>query len=371
MNPPVLTTIWVDLLPLQAGGVNGGAKPFILELLAQLATRHPAVQFCCSVQPDLATWLPSELEAANLQCTSISRRPWKVRPRGAQLLFCPFGPPSVPSRGLPVVSIFYDLQVQAYPSFFSPSERKQRLGHLRQLRQKAQRIAAISHFSHQEGLLHGLAPQRLRPIPIQIPPPTQDPSAAPPLDLSCGSYLLYPANLWPHKNHELLFSAFAMACAQGLPPQLKLVCTGDGLQRRQGLLELCEGLKIEHRVLLPGHVSSADLQVLYAHSLAVVFPSLYEGFGMPVIEAMARRIPVCCSNSTALAEVAGDAALLVDPRHPQQIATALLRLAGDRALRQHLINRGLQQAQHYLQPSAMADAYWALFEEAFQAGPLR
>lgn len=371
MNQAALERIWVDLLPLQAGGVNGGAKPFILELLAQLTARHPAVQFCCSVQPELAACLPSGLRAPNLLCQTMSRRPWKARPRGAQLLFCPFGPPSVPSRGLPVVSVFYDLQVLAYPSFFSPEERRQRLGHLRQLRQQAQRIAAISEFSCQEGLRHGLDPQRLRTIPIQIPPPQADTANHPPLDLTSGGYLLYPANLWPHKNHELLFTAFAMACAQGLPPQLKLVCTGDGLQRRQGLEQLCQGLQIGERVLLPGYVSQADLQALYAHSLAVVFPSLYEGFGMPVIEAMARRIPVCCSNSTALAEVAGDAALLVDPRHPQQIATALLRLAGHQELRQQLVNRGLQQSQQFLQPSAMAAAYWQLFEEAFRAGALR
>lgn len=371
MNPTALKRIWVDLMPLQAGGVNGGAKPFILELLSQLAANQPATQFHCSVRPEIAEYLPSQLQSANLRCEPLSRWSWRVRPRGVQLLFCPFGPPSLPSRGLPVVSIFYDLQVLTYPSFFSPSERRQRLGHLRQLRQQSRRIAAISDFSRQEGLRHGLEPQRLRTIPIQISPPLPDTQALPPLGLASGGYLLYPANLWPHKNHELLFTSFAMACAQGLAPQLKLVCTGDGLQRRQGLQQLCHGLQINERVLLPGYVSPTDLQALYAHSLAVVFPSLYEGFGMPVIEAMARRIPVCCSNGTALAEVAGDAALLVDPRHPQQIATALLRLAGDEALRQRLVNRGLQQSRQFLQPSAMANTYWRLFEEALLAGPMR
>ena len=371
MNGAALERIWVDLLPLQAGGVNGGAKPFILELLAQLTARHPDVQFCCSVQRELAACPPNELRAANLRYQAVSRRPWKMRPRSTQLLFCPFGPPSVPSRGLPVVSVFYDLQVLAYPNFFSPAERRQRLRHLRQLQQSAQRIAAISEFSRQEGLRQGLDRQRLRTIPIQIPPPTANTANQPPLHLTSGGYLLYPANLWPHKNHELLFTAFAMACAQGLPPDLKLVCTGDGLHRRESLQQLCQGLQITERVLLPGYVSPNALQALYTHGLAVVFPSLYEGFGMPVIEAMARRIPVCCSNTTALSEVAGDAALLVDPRHPQQIATALVRLATDATLRQQLMNRGLQQAQQFLQPSAMADAYWRLFEEAHRAGPLR
>jgi glycosyltransferase involved in cell wall biosynthesis len=122
-------------------------------------------------------------------------------------------------------------------------------------------------------------------------------------------------------------------------------------------------------VLFPGFVQENDLESLYHHCLAVVFPSLYEGFGMPVIEAMARGIPVACSNSTALQEVAGDAAILFHPAHPQQITAALLRLAQEPELREQLIQRGLQQAEQYSQVAVMAEAYWDLLLEAHAAGP--
>lgn len=372
MNPPPLRQIWVDLLPLRAEGVNGGARPFILSLLRQLAEARPDAQLWCSTHPLLVEAPDALRTLANVHCAPLRGwGPWRSAPARAQLLFCPFGPPSVPSRGLPVVSTFYDLQVLAYPHFFTAGERRERQRHLGQLRRHARRIAAISHFSRQEGLRHGLDPGRLRVIPIQVPPSPSTSSVGPaPLGLTAGNYLLFPANLWPHKNHELLFTAFAMACAQGLPPQLQLVCTGEGGERREQLQQLCRGLQIAERVLLPGYVEATTLEALYAHSLAVVFPSLYEGFGMPVIEAMARRIPVCCSNSTALAEVAGDGALLIDPRHPGQLASAMRQLASDGELRQQLIERGVEQAQRYQQPAAMATAYWQLMDEAHRAGPL-
>lgn len=359
MSAP-LRHLWIDLRPMLPGAANGGAKPFILNLLTTLAQCHPEAHFSCSLQGAFGDNLPPGLAATNLSF-QVSRR----RPAGnVQLLFCPFGPPTLPAGGLPVVSTFYDLQVLAYPWFFSAAERRQRLRHLRQLRRQARGIAAISQFSRAEGLRHGLDPGRTRAIPIQIPTPRSQPSGASPLGLRPGRFFLYPANLWPHKNHELLFTAFAMARDQGLPDDLTLVCTGDGLGRLDQLRGLAHGLQLDQRLLLPGFVSAATLNALYGHCLAVVFPSLYEGFGMPVIEAMARRLPVCCSHGTALAEVAGDAALLVDPRHPQQIASALLRLANDAELRQQLVQRGVLQSRLYLNPPAMADAYWQLFEDA-------
>jgi glycosyltransferase involved in cell wall biosynthesis len=123
--------------------------------------------------------------------------------------------------------------------------------------------------------------------------------------------------------------------------------------------------------VLPGFISDDDLEGLYQHALAVVFPSLYEGFGMPVIEAMARGIPVACSGTTALQEVVGEAALRFHPGNPQEIATALLQLASDANLRSRLAKQGLRQAALYADTGVMADQYWDLFVEAFAAGPKR
>jgi glycosyltransferase involved in cell wall biosynthesis len=130
-------------------------------------------------------------------------------------------------------------------------------------------------------------------------------------------------------------------------------------------------LNLNETVVLPGFLSDDNLEGLYQHALAVVFPSLYEGFGMPVIEAMARGIPVACSGTTSLQEVVGEAALRFHPGNPQEIATALIQLASDPSLRSQLAKEGLRQAALYADSGAMADQYWDLFIEAFAAGPKR
>jgi len=383
------------------GGANGGAKPFIFELLQRLAARQPQARFTAVCQADAAHELRAiETDNLKIHVQGIatldggsdqkrwlgSRRLARLHRRllgGAdrkipqvQLLFCPFGVPLIQLPALATVCTFYDLQVEAYPGFFPAEVQRERLGHFRRMVSCATRIAAISEFSRELAITRGVEQQRIRAIAIQIPPrpisvPGDSADAAPPLGLEHQRFLLYPANLWKHKNHELLFTAFAMARQQGLDPNLKLVCSGDGFERLQELRKVTSGLGLADAVLLPGFVSDATMQALYRHALAVVFPSLYEGFGMPVIEAMGQGLPVACSNSTALKEVAGSAALLFHPGCPQEIATALHRLSEDGELRGALIERGKVQAQRYQDPDAMADRYWDLFCEALTSSKVR
>jgi glycosyltransferase involved in cell wall biosynthesis len=265
-----------------------------------------------------------------------------------------------------MVSTFYDLQVEAYPAFFPDAVRSERRYHFDQMAAKATSIAAISEFSREVAIGHGVAADRIVAIPIQLAQHRQGSAVAdPPFQLEAGRYLLYPANFWRHKNHELLFTAFAMARQQGLDPGIQLVCTGDGVDRLDLLCHLRDGLGLSSSLILPGFVSNCELEALLQHCLALVFPSLYEGFGMPVIEAMARGIPVACSSSTSLGEVAGDAAILFDPRNPQQISTAMLTMASlSPGQRQELVEKGLRQSQQYQDSARMADQYWELFHAA-------
>jgi len=381
------TTIFVDLTPLLPGGANGGAKPFVLALLSQLAQRHPEARFEAICQPaSLAELRP--LARANLVFRCLNgadppqrwlgsrrlarlrqrfwRRPNEAIPASAKLLFAPFGAPLLHRSGLAMVSTFYDLQVEAYPAFFSEAVRAERRQHFDQMAAKATRIAAISEFSRDVAIAHGVAADRIVAIPIQLADHRQSSALAePPFQLEARRYLLYPANFWRHKNHELLFTAFAMARQQGLDARIQLVCTGDGVDRLEHLCHLRDGLGLGSALLLPGFVSNGELEALLQHCLALVFPSLYEGFGMPVIEAMARGIPVACSSTTALGEVAGDAALLFDPRNPQQICNAMLAMAAcTPGQRQELVEKGLRQSQRYQDAGRMADQYWELFCEA-------
>lgn len=390
-SPDRLNHLLIDLLPLLPGGANGGAKPFVLDLLAELSHRHPTVLMtaCC------APAARAELEALSLPNLQLltqkpgyagerwlgSRRLARVRRRlgrsiqsehpPAQLLFCPFGITRLARPQLPLVSILYDLQMLAYPEFFSPADRRERLRNFRRQARRSTRIAAISEYTRSTAIAAGVAAERIRSIPIQIRRPQNEDLAATPLPqgLEHGRYFLYPANLWPHKNHELLLAAFAMAKHGDLPDDIQLVCTGEDLNRRHRLEAVAEGLRISRSVKMTGFIAAEQRDSLYTHSLAVVFPSLYEGFGMPVIEAMALGVPVACSRSTALAEVAGEAALLFDPGHPGEIAASMCRLSLENGLRETCIQKGSVQSLKYTSPGRMANSYWELFHDALKDFP--
>ncbi|MFZ3042146.1 MAG: glycosyltransferase family 1 protein, partial [Thiobacillus sp.] len=165
---------------------------------------------------------------------------------------------------------------------------------------------------------------------------------------------IYPANFWKHKNHEMLLTAFGMACHDGLAADIKLVCTGAPGARQEWLVSAARAMNLGERVLFPGYLPETELAALMAQCRGVVFPSLYEGFGLPVIEAMAAGVPVACGNTTSLPEVAAGAAIMCDPRVPTQIAEAILTLVEDDTTRIQLIKAGLKPTAPC---TACADTY--------------
>jgi glycosyltransferase involved in cell wall biosynthesis len=162
-------------------------------------------------------------------------------------------------------------------------------------------------------------------------------------------YFLYVGTVQPRKNLERVIEAFADASVQltnqGRTPVL--VIAGKRGWLSEGIARRTADLGIADRVRFVGYVADDDLPALYREALAFVFPSLYEGFGMPVLEAMACGAPVLTSNSSSLPEVAGDAAIIVDPLDTRAIAEGLVRLACDAALRQELRQRGHQRAAQF------------------------
>jgi glycosyltransferase involved in cell wall biosynthesis len=154
-------------------------------------------------------------------------------------------------------------------------------------------------------------------------------------------YVLCVGNRKPHKNELRMLRAFA-AVAHRVPHDLLF----SGL-RSGDLSHEIGALHLEDRVAFVGHVSDQQMACLYRGASALLFASLYEGFGLPVIEAMSCGTPVIVSNVCALPEVAADAALLVDPRSVEEIAAALARLLSDSSLSQTLIRRGVANARRY------------------------
>jgi len=411
MDNQSLRTIVVDLTPILPGGDNGGAKLFVLELLTQLARIAPQTHFM------LLTQAASHEELACLDQHNISRRmvlgplgthqittslhagagrllahlPARWRGHlltlgirayryvqrtsssnlpsslGADLLFCPFTAPTYASPHIPTVCTIHDLQYQVYPEFFAPQDVAQRAHAFTQACRHATALAAISDYSRQVAIQQGnINPARIHTIyprmAQRIKTGTNDPSPIMGhLGLVAGRYLLYPANFWRHKNHEMLLTAFGIACRDGLAEDIKLVCTGALSERQSYLAAAAAIMNLGNRVIFPGFLPAAELADLIGKARGLIFPSLYEGFGLPVLEAMAAGIPVACGNLTSLPEVAADAALLFDPRRPVHIANAMTTLVENDALRGRLIGAGLQRAAEYADSERMAREYWDLF----------
>jgi len=168
-----------------------------------------------------------------------------------------------------------------------------------------------------------------------------------------GDYFLYLGVIQPRKNLVRLVEAFAQPEIRNLKPEVHLILAGkrgwlydDFLTQVRHLGEPALSALAE-RVIFPGYIPDKDKAALMSGALAFVFPSLYEGFGLPVLEAQACGCPVITSTTSSLPEVAGDAALLVDPGDTVAIAAAMLRLAVDPALRRELVERGLTNVRRF------------------------
>jgi glycosyltransferase involved in cell wall biosynthesis len=160
-----------------------------------------------------------------------------------------------------------------------------------------------------------------------------------------GEYLLYIGTLQPRKNSARLVQAFSNLKSQ--ISNLKLVLAGGRGWLYQDIFAEVKRLGLENQVLFSGHVADQDKAALISGATALLFPSLYEGFGLPVVEAMQCGTPVICSNTSSLPEVAGDAALQVNPLDVDALAQAMTRLLKDADLRQTLVERGYAQAQKF------------------------
>lgn len=288
------------------------------------------------------------------------------------LLFCPFTAPFYADPPIPTVSVIYDLQYRAYPQFFTPEEVIQREENFSTAYQKAGYLVTISEYVRQT-VLEGanLAPERVVAVPIGLLRPLKqlenEASVNQLLEkysLQPGEFMLYPANFWQHKNHAMLLTAFNLYRRAHPASTLKLVCTGAP---GRGAEEFCEAvlrMGLANWVIYPGHVSPGEYDFLLKSAFAVIFPSLYEGFGIPVLEAMSAGVPVLCSNVTSLPEVGGDAVLYFDPRKPAEIVDALTRLAVEPDLRKRLIRKGLLRARVFAGADRMALQYIDVFAKA-------
>ncbi len=408
--------IAVDLTPLLPGAENGGAKLLALELVRHLSRLAPYCEFLlltsraghdelssldspnvrriCLGLPHAPAhpspgvhrpkgwripfreWLRTHLPAPLLLQAKNMYYSWQRKPVSSsllrqlevQLLFCPFTMPFFYDPKIPGVSVVYDLQFAYYPQFFSSEDRAAREYHFRETCRRSSLLVCISDYVRETVLLNSaLPPARVVTIPIRLANRLQKPSAEntsavlQKYSLKENGFLLYPANFWFHKNHSMLLTAFGMYRHSHPDSPLRLVLTGSPGERMNLLHEAVQRMGLQSSITLPGYLSEDEFAPLLASCKALIFPSLYEGFGMPVLEAMAFSKPVLCSNVTSLPEVAGDGALLFDPRKPHEILAAIEQIMADPQLASSLVGREKARIDRWGGPEQMAREYLAIF----------
>ena len=312
--------VGISLLTL-VPGVVGGSETYVRELCRALARvgEHDYLAFAPSIAPDAADGLPTEVVrsyAASYSMpgriramASAAVRPSRLR-RELRLdrldaIHFPLSVMLPAVRRPPAVTTVLDLQHEEHPEFFGRAELAYRKVVYGWTIRHSRIVIAISEHGRQTLIERlGLPPERVRTIHLAV-----DHERFSPADVPREPFLLYPANRWPHKNHERLFDALERL------PDFRLVLTGSGH----------DGTAPHPRVDVRGRVSPEELVSLYRRAAADVFPSLYEGFGQPPLEALACGCPVAVSDLPPLREVCGDAAEYFEPADPESIATATLR----------------------------------------------
>jgi glycosyltransferase involved in cell wall biosynthesis len=258
-----------------------------------------------------------------------------------------------PEIKTPCLLTMHDIQHEYFPTFFSQEELAWRQTTYQSSAQKARRIITDSEYTRQTLIeKYNISPQKIRTIHLGISPDFQATLAPDAIKQVRQThrlpqqFIFFPATPWPHKNHKRLFEALALLQAE-YRISCPLVLSGAFGPEKERLQTLIAQSGISDSIYLLGYIPYQDLPGLYAAATALVFPSLFEGFGMPVLEAMACGCPVICSNTTSLPELVGEAAILIDPLNVAQIAEAIYNVLNFASLREAMKDKGLRQVQNF------------------------
>jgi glycosyltransferase involved in cell wall biosynthesis len=381
----------IDVVPIRNTGDMGGAVLLVVELirgLAQLNNEdkyilltaewnhdyfaryeqygiericvHSAVKLVKPIKYDLLSKIKRKLYN---KIKGVSKRIFKkinyskysiLRAKSIDVLFCPMSAISYAEPGIPTLSLIYDLQHEYYPQFFSNEEIAVRQSFYNGICEQADYVVCISKFTQQtliEKLNYPADKSEVIYISIQDRLKGNNEEKKNEIlqkfALNGKKYIYYPANYWPHKNHRILLVAMSILVNRYPELDLHLCLTGSLLQQDAAFNEVLLQMKLKYRVHHLGYVTDQEVSGLMAGACLMVFPSLFEGFGIPVAEAMSMGVPVICSNNTSLPEVGGDAVLYFDPRKPDEIVDRTYKIMTDEVLRKNLISQGYEQIKKF------------------------
>lgn len=337
-----------------------GNETYVVNLLRALLAREDAVQYI-PLTPN-----PAALEGP--LGAGVCKRAIRVRP-GPSLFRVLVGIPMAGGRhsldllhmtyivppvcAMPTVVTIHDISFEAYPETFSRKDRFLLRWGVPFSARRAARVIAVSEYTKRDLIRrYGLPEEKIRVTYEAAAPmfhPVKDQTrleAARRRYGICAPYILSVGNLQPRKNLLTLLEAFRVAKAEGGLPH-RLVVVGKQGQRGALLPREVSARGLDGEVIFTGYVPTEDLPSLYSGAALFVYPALYEGFGLPPLEAMACGAPVIASNAASLPEVLGDGAWLVDPRAIGGFVSAMRQVLGDPAIARRLSERGLARARQF------------------------
>jgi glycosyltransferase involved in cell wall biosynthesis len=322
-----------------------GIAVYSREVLEGLARAHPEMEFLFCYRPHRflrALALPLRGNVWRWPLLEAGPRPARLFHGLNQRL---------PGKRWPLqIATFHDLFVMSH-EYSTPEFRARFAEQARHAAENADRIIAVSQFTAAEvERLLGVPREKIRVVPHGVRMPSVVSVARDHVVLSVGS-------IQTRKNSARLVRAFA-----SMPSGWRLVLAGGrGFGAEETLREV-EASPRRGDIEVADHVSAARLATLYATASIFAFPSLDEGFGIPILEAMANGLPAITSNRSAMPEVVGDAGLMVNPEDEEEVGAALRRLAGDAELRAELGVRGRERAREFSWEKAV-ERTWAVYRE--------
>ena len=345
----------------------GGIKQYFFSLFRELLSRGDSNQYIFFYFEQNISEL-KKLEGVNWKEKSVFLHSQKDILRHLDqidLYFCPFGTLYPRPLPLPTVVTLVDIQEVFYPDFFTLHNLLARDYHYKGSTRMSDRVVTISDFSKQTIVEH----HHIQGEKVKVAYLCADERfyrakeiARKPNRPLPESFVFYPANHWLHKNHDVLLRALVWLRREK-QVTVQAVFTGFDQDSGYRIEDKARAYGIADQVHLLGYVSVEELAYLYIHAQALVFPSFFEGFGIPLVEAMAAGCPVLAADATSLPEVGADSVLYFSPCSAEDLGKAIMDLVGNEQLRREYISRGYLRAKEF-SAAKLADDHLAVFSEA-------
>jgi len=341
---------------------RAGLGRYTHELIAGLLAVDPANEYVAFYNRPSEAQVDPPLDRLPHLATNLPNKPWRMSVLLAQFMHLP------QDRLFPGVDLFHatdhllprlsqvksvftlhDLVFRFYPETHKPLNRWFLTLMMPRFLQAADAVIAVSECTKRDAIrLYGVDESKIRVIYEGVNPRFR-PATPEAISVVCQKhglpehFILSVGTIEPRKNLNTLLEAYHALRHQGA--EFKLVIVGKKGWLYHGFFRRLRDLGLEDEVIFPGFVSDEDLPALYSAADLFIFPSLYEGFGLPPLEAMACGTPVVTSDVSSLPEIVGDAAITVDPHNAEELAEDILRILGDPELRVRLQNKGLARAK--------------------------